>query len=88
MFAIFAVTKELGRGINALLQAGLPRSLWAEVCVDDWREHTSRTPNSDAWGRGLLGFARHNYQALKLTDHELFQAAETKDAWSPPGRHP
>lgn len=88
VFSIFAVTKELGRGINALLQTGLPRSQWAEVCVDDYRERTSRIPNSDAWGRGLVGFARNNYGALALTAQELFQAAATKGAWTSPSRRP
>lgn len=88
VFAIFAVTKELGRGINALLQSGLSQSQWAEACVDDYCQETSRIPNSNAWGRGLVGYARHRYQALALTNGELFQAAKNKGKWPDPKRHP
>ena len=88
VFAIFAVTKELGRGINALLQTGLSRSQWAVACVDDYCQETRRIPKSDAWGRGLVGYARHHYQTMALTDQELFQAAAHKGVWLDPNRRP
>ena len=88
VFAIFAVTKELGRGINFLLQTGLSPSQWAEACVDDYCQQTARTPRSIAWGRGLIGYSRYRYQALALEKRLLFEAAASKGVWSDPHRHP
>ena len=88
VFAIFAVTKKLGYGVGALLQAGLTPSQWAEACVDDYCHETARIPNSDNWGRGLIGYARHHYRVLALTDQLLFQAAANRGVWSPPNRRP
>lgn len=88
VFAIFAVTKELGRGLNLLLHVGLTPSQWAAVCVDDYCQETLRVANSDAWGRGLIGYARHHYGVLGLTDQVLFQAAANKGVWPNPNRRP
>ena len=88
VFAIFAVTKELGRGVNSILQSGLSRSQWAEACVDDYCGETARAPRSNAWGRGLIGYARYRYQALELEDRLLFEAAAKKGVWPDPHRLP
>lgn len=88
VFAIFAVTKELGRGINALLRTCLSQTQWAEACVDDYCQETARAPKSDVWGRGLIGFARNRYHAVELTDQALFQAAANKGVWPDPDRRP
>lgn len=88
VFSIFAVTKGLGRGVNALLQAGLTQARWAEVCVDDYRQESSRTRNSEAWGRGLIGHARDRYGAVGLSRPQLFLAAYDKGAWLDPDKYP
>ena len=88
VFAIFAVTKELGRGINSLLRTGLSPSQWAEACVDDYCQETARAPKSNAWGRGLIGYARYRYEALALEKRVLFEAAAKKGVWPDPDRLP
>lgn len=88
VFSVFAVTKGLGRGVNSLLQAGLTQARWAEVCVDDYRQQSSRTRNSEAWGRGLVGHARDRYGTVGLTKPQLFLAAYDKGAWPDPTKYP
>lgn len=88
VFSVFAVTKGLGRGVNALLQAGLTQEHWAKACVDDYREESSRTRNSEAWGRGLIGHARDRYGAVGLSKPHLFRAAFDKGAWLDPTKYP
>lgn len=88
VFSVFAVTKGLGRGVNSLVQAGLTQAHWAEVCVDDYRQESSRTRNSEAWGRGLIGHARDRYSAVGLSKPDLFLAAHAKGAWLDPTKHP
>lgn len=88
VFAIFAVTKELGRGVNRLLQTGLSPSQWAEACVDDYCRETARTPRSNAWGRGLIGYARYRYEVLSLDKRLLFEAAASKGMWPDARSHP
>lgn len=88
VFAIFAVTKELGRGINALLRTGLSPAQWSEACVDDYCQETARMPKSNAWGRGLIGYARYRYDALALEKRVLFEAAANKGVWPDPDRLP
>ncbi len=88
VFSVFAVTKGLGRGVNALLQAGLTQAHWAEACVDDYRQESSRTRNSEAWGRGLIGHARDRYGAVGLSKPHLFRAAFDMGAWLDPTKYP
>lgn len=88
VFSVFAATKGLGRGVNALLQAGLTQAHWAEACVDDYRQESSRTRNSDAWGRGLVGHARDRYGAVGLSKPQLFLAAFNKGAWLDAAKYP
>lgn len=88
VFAIFAITKELGREINLLLRTGLSPSQWAEACVDDYCQETARTPKSNAWGRGLIGYARYRYEALALKKRVLFEAAARKGVWPDSNRLP
>ncbi len=88
VFSVFAVTKGLGRGANALLQTGLTQAHWAEACVDDYRQASSRTRNSEAWGRGLVGHARDRYGAVGLSKPQLFLAAFNKGAWLDAAKYP
>ena len=88
VFAIFAVIKELGRGVNSLMQTGLSLMQWAQACVDDYCRETARPPKSDVWGRGLVGYAHNRYQAVALTPQALFQAAADKGVWPDPNRRP
>lgn len=88
VFSVFAVTKGLGRGVNSLLQAGLTQARWAEICVDDYRQDSSRIRNSEAWGRGLVGHARDRYAAIGLSKPQLFLAAHDRGAWPDPTKYP
>ena len=88
VFSIFAVTKELGHGVNALLLAGLNREQWADTCVNDFHEQTTRYRNSDSWGRGLIGHAHDRYQAVGMSRRHIFESAFNKGLWPGPTRIP
>jgi hypothetical protein len=69
-----AVTKELARQANQLLQPALPRHQWADMVVDDLvdsDQHVLRTPDRLRRARGL---ARFHYQDVGLTSSELTDA--------------
>lgn len=71
-----AVTKTLARAANEQLQPALPRSLWADLLLEDvLRDHPGikREPNGL---RKTIGVARFNYGPLKLTE------AEIRAAWA------
>lgn len=55
VFSIFAVTKELGYGVNEILLGGLSQDQWAAACVVDHHEASTRFRNSESWGRGRTG---------------------------------
>lgn len=82
IFTAFAVTKGLGRAVNAALSSALPRSSWARIAVEDFQETTSRLKNSSGWYRSLLGYTRTNYAPLELTSGELEQAARSAGLWT------
>ncbi len=66
-----AVTKGLAREANELLQPALPRSLWADLVVEDLISgdpHVVRAPDTLRRARGL---ARHHYAPLHLGDLEI-----------------
>lgn len=71
MLLALAVTKNVDRACNEILQRGIPRSHWARIVVDDaLRDH----PNAVRAGIALRkchGFARHYYGALQLTRQEV-----------------
>lgn len=81
IFTAFAVTKTLGRQINAVLQDGLDRAHWAEIAVKDYVTQNSKVVGSDAWMRGYLGFASMNYGAVGLDEVELVDSAVANGYW-------
>ncbi len=82
IFAAFAVTKTLGRQINALLRDRMDHAHWAEIAVRDYAMQTSKARGSDSWMRGYLGYAAMNYGGIELTEAELVAAAVTTGFWT------
>ncbi|MER5532184.1 hypothetical protein [Streptomyces mirabilis] len=82
IFTAFAVTKRLGREINAALTAAIPVASWARIAVEDYQSVTSKTKNSSGWRRSLSGYARINYAPAKLTEADLEQAARSLGYWT------
>lgn len=84
IFTAFAVTKRLGREINAALAGELRPEEWAKIVVLDYSSDSSKTKNSTSWRRSLLGFAGQNYGALGLAESDLEQAARDCGKWTLP----
>lgn len=84
VFASFAVTKGLGRAINALLARQLPRPLWARIVVEDYNAQTGKFKNSSGWRRALIGYARMNYTGVQISDAELETASRDLGLWTIP----
>ncbi|WP_242089659.1 hypothetical protein [Curtobacterium sp. DN_7.5] len=82
MFTAFAITKSLGREINELLSATLPKSRWASIATADFSEHTAKARNSSSWRRSLVGYARHNYSPVDLQEIDLETAARSGNFWT------
>lgn len=80
----FAVTKRLGREINAVLRAELDRASWAQVAVKDFMSVTARVRNSSGWRRSLVGHARQYYAEASLAEADLEAAARDLGAWTLP----
>ena len=70
-----AVTKTLARAANEQLQPALPRTLWADLVIEDLsRDHSNVERTPDGLTRAL-GLARFHYGPLNLTE------AEVRGAW-------
>ncbi|WP_157877914.1 hypothetical protein [Streptomyces torulosus] len=82
IFTAFAVTKGLGREINAALASAIPASSWARMAVQDYQGGTTRTKNSSGWRRGLVGYARKNYLVANLSEVDLERAAKRLGYWT------
>lgn len=82
VFAAFAVTKGVGREINAALGAELDATTWARLAVEDFVANTSKTRNSTGWRRSLVGYARQYYAVAALTEKDLEAAARQLGAWT------
>jgi len=82
VFMAFAVTKGLGREVNASLAAELTRDEWAGLAVDDYALQAGGPRNSSAWRRGVLGFARFNYGPALLGPGEIEKAARAGGHWT------
>lgn len=82
VFSAFAVTKRLGREINAALAHELTSDEWARTAVRDFVVVTSKAKNSSSWRRALLGYVRQNYAAVALTEPDLEAAARTLGVWT------
>lgn len=84
VFTAFAVTKRLGRDINALLRDCIDNATWARVEIEDFSAATSKVRNSSSWRRSALGYVRQFYAAAGLTDKDLEAAARQIGAWTLP----
>lgn len=82
MFVVFAIIKRLGREVNLALQTHWSPDEWARLLVRDFQASTTRTKNSSAWRRGLIGFARVDYAALRLSEDVIERAARASNAWT------
>lgn len=83
LFTAFAVTKRLGREINAVLGREFDGLTWARMAVQDYNSVTSKPRNSSGWRRSLIGYARQNYAAASLAEADLEAAARHLGLWSP-----
>jgi hypothetical protein len=82
IFSAFAVTKRLGRDVNAALQTALAVATWCQIVVEDYAAVASHLPNSDQWLRGLEGYARQFYSPLGLSAPDLEGAARAMGVWT------
>lgn len=82
VFTAFAVTKRLGREVNAGLASELDGKVWARSAVRDFAAETSKPRNSNVWRRSVLGFARYHYGEANLTDADLEKAARETGLWT------
>lgn len=84
VFTAFAVTKRLGREINAALAQALDKSTWARMAVEDYHAQSSKPRNSAAWRRSLVGYVRYFYAAANLEEQDLESAARQLKRWTSP----
>jgi hypothetical protein len=82
VFTAFAVTKRLGREVNAALGEELDASTWARLAIEDYRAKTSKTRNSSAWRRSAIGYARQFYSEASLDNADLEKAARNLGLWT------
>lgn len=69
-----AVTKTLAREANQFLQPTLPRSLWADLVIEDMKTETPSALTAPDVLRRASGLARFHYGLLKLTETEIGDA--------------
>lgn len=84
IFTAFAVTKRLGREINALLGRRLDGATWARLIVEDFTAQSTRPRNSSQWRRSLVGYARKFYEDAPATEADLEAASRQLGAWTLP----
>lgn len=85
VFTAFAVTKRLGREINALLGRELDGRTWARIAIRDYNSVTSKVKNSSSWRRSLVGYVRQYYAASNVSEADLETAARQIGVWTVPG---
>jgi hypothetical protein len=78
----FAVTKRIGREVNAALGRELDRGTWARVAVEDFAASTTKTRNSSSWRRSVLGYARQYYSDAALHESDLEKASRDLGFWT------
>jgi hypothetical protein len=70
--AAWAITHRLAVGLNDELVATLPRSMWAQIAVVDYRTlHPDSYKHRDRRLASVAGFARTHYGPLQLSADEL-----------------
>lgn len=82
VFTAFAVTKRLGREVNAALGQELTGQEWSQLVTTDFNEVTSKTKNSSGWRRALVGYARQFYAAAHVNEPDLESAARELGLWT------
>lgn len=82
VFMAFAVTKGLGREVNAALGSELTKEEWATLVTADYAQEASAPRNSSKWRRGVIGLARYNYGPVDLSEAELEKAARDAELWT------
>jgi hypothetical protein len=78
----FAITKRIGRSINAALASHFDAETWARLAVEDFNAETTKQRNSSQWRRSLLGFIRMHYSEIRLSEQVVEQAARHVGAWT------
>lgn len=71
MLLSLAVTKNVDRGCNSVMQAGLPRHHWVRIAVDDALAEHPDSVRAGVALRKCHGFARYHYGPLELTRDEI-----------------
>ena len=84
VFTAFAVTKCLGRKINALLGRRLEPLAWARIAVTDFDSATTKAKNSTTWRRSLIGYVKMMYATAPIAETHLEQAARELGLWTIP----
>ena len=84
VFTAFALTKRIGREINAALGQELDESTWARVAVADFHDSTSKTRNSSGWRRSAVGFVRQYYGLAGIAEGDVEKAARDLGLWTIP----
>lgn len=74
MILALAVTKNVERGVNRLLQVGLPRVTWIDIAVRDAVASLPGVLGGNAGPRKVHGFARHHYGPLAISRGEVAAA--------------
>jgi hypothetical protein len=74
MLLALAVTKNIEREVNRLLQIGLPRSFWIRLAVDDAVTSMPGVLRGNAASRRIHGFTRHHYGPLAIDRQEVDDA--------------
>lgn len=74
MILTLAITKKLDREANEMLQAPIPRTLWADIVVEDLMTNHPGGVRAPDKIRRLRGLARYHYSPLQLTEPELTAA--------------
>ncbi|MGK4593927.1 hypothetical protein [Amycolatopsis sp. w19] len=66
-----ATTKALAREANWMLIPAVPPATWAKVIVEDHLQHTPGRLNPTKRRKVILGFVRHHYRAVAVTEADL-----------------
>lgn len=82
VFTAFAVTKRLGREVNAAMSSTVSKETWARVAVEDYANATRKIRNSSTWRRGLAGYVRQYYDTVGLAEADLEAAARSTGKWT------
>lgn len=81
IFAVFAVTKALGRQVNDVLANEVGIARWADICIADYASISSQRPNSDQWMRAAIGHALLLYSATGITPEDVIDGAVRAGHW-------